>query len=120
MASERWERMTGEVRRGYLAPYDSWANRIATHRFVRDIPDTPAHPSHATLREIDAGLARLATKPVRLAWGLRDFCFTPAFLERWRLRFPRAEVLELPAAGHYVLEDAHEEVLPWLREFVTR
>lgn len=110
-------RMTPEVRRGYLAPYDSWSDRIATHRFVRDIPMSPAHPSYRTLEEIDAGLARLRDKPVRIAWGERDWCFTPAFLRMWRERFPRAEVLALEEAGHYVLEDAHEQVLPWLREF---
>lgn len=120
MATERWERMTPEVRRGYLEPYGSWADRIATHRFVRDIPSFEGHPSYSALSEVDRGLVRLGQKPVRLAWGMRDFCFTPAFLERWRARFPRAEVLELPHSGHYVLEDAHEEVLPWLRSFLTR
>ena len=30
--------MPADVRRAYLAPYDSWANRIATLRFVQDIP----------------------------------------------------------------------------------
>ena len=30
-----------DVRAGYLAPYDTWANRIAVHRFVQDIPLKP-------------------------------------------------------------------------------
>ena len=30
--------MPAAVRRAYLAPYDSWANRISTSRFVQDIP----------------------------------------------------------------------------------
>jgi haloalkane dehalogenase len=118
MASERWERMCGEVRRGYLSPYDSWENRIATHRFVVDIPLDERHPSYATLVEVEEGLARLADKPVRLAWGMRDFCFSPVFLREWQRRFPAAESLELGGAGHYVLEDAHEEVLPWLHSFL--
>jgi len=118
MAVEDASRMTPEVRRGYLAPYDSWGTRIATHRFVRDIPTGPGHPSHGTLAAIDEGLARLADKPLRLAWGMRDWCFTPDFAAMWRARFPAAEVLELERAGHYLMEDAHEEVLPWLAEFV--
>jgi haloalkane dehalogenase len=52
MALERRERMTPTVRRGYLAPYDSFANRIATLRFVQDIPLSPAHPSWAELARI--------------------------------------------------------------------
>ena len=38
------------VKRGLVAPYDSWSNRVATHRFVEDIPLRPSHPS-SPLRE---------------------------------------------------------------------
>lgn len=38
MAVEKPERMTPEVKKGYLAPYDSYENRVATLRFVQDIP----------------------------------------------------------------------------------
>jgi haloalkane dehalogenase len=117
MAVEDVERMTPQVRRGYLAPYDSWRSRIATHRFVRDIPMSPRHASFAVLEAIDAGLVKLRDKPMRIAWGERDWCFTPTFRELWLERFPAAEVLALVHAGHYVLEDAHEQVLPWLSEF---
>src|SRR5262249_53991479 len=33
------------VKAGLLAPYDSWANRIAVARFVQDIPLVAGHPS---------------------------------------------------------------------------
>lgn len=120
MAIEDGSRMTPEVRSGYLAPYDSWETRIATHRFVRDIPMSPGHPSYATLAAIDEALPRLREKPMRIAWGMRDWCFTPEFEAMWEERFPQAEVLKLEQAGHYLLEDAHEEVLPWLREFMKQ
>jgi haloalkane dehalogenase len=118
MAAKRREAMTPEVRRGYLAPYNSWRNRIATQRFVQDIPMSPSHPSYATLVEVAQGLCRLREKPVRLAWGMRDFCFTPEFLQTWLGYLPQAEILRLPEAGHFALEDAHQEVLPWLRNFL--
>ena len=49
---------------------------------------------------------RLADKPVLLVWGMRD----PAFghektLARWQAIFPRAEVIRLSQASHYVQED---------------
>ena len=120
MALEHTERMTPEIRRGYLAPYNSWRNRIGTHRFVLDIPMSPSHPSFATLQEVAGGLERLRGTPLRIAWGERDWCFTPAFREEWQRRFPDAEVLSVGHAGHYLLEDAHEEVLPWLEEFLQQ
>lgn len=35
-------RMPADVRRAYVAPYDNWGNRIATIRFMQDIPLSPA------------------------------------------------------------------------------
>lgn len=99
------------VQRGLLLPYDSWHNRIATLRFVEDIPMEEDHPSWSTLVEIEEGLPKLSDKPMVLIWGDADWCFGPWFREAWMARFPKAEVHALPQAGHYVLEDAPEAVL---------
>lgn len=120
MATEKPERFTAAVRAGYLAPYDNYEHRIAVHRFVQDIPLAPNHPSYATLTDVENGLARLSDKPVMLAWGMRDWCFTPKFLERFRRFFPQAEVHRFSDAGHYVIEDASERIMPLLREFLGR
>jgi haloalkane dehalogenase len=108
------------VKRGYLWPYRSWADRVAVLRFVQDIPLEANHPSAGTLREIEAGLAKLREKPMLLGWGMKDFCFTPAYLAEWRRRFPRAESQAFPNAGHYVLEDAGTELAPLVAEFLGR
>lgn len=107
------------VKSGYLKPYATWADRIATLRFVEDIPLSPAHPSYATLEAIEAGLPRLASKPMLLIWGMRDWCFTPAFLAEFERRFPAAETLRIDDAGHYVFEDAPEPVVERLRRFLA-
>ena len=46
--STRPGRMTGLVKQAYLAPYDSWAHRIAVQRFVEDIPLAPRRPRAGT------------------------------------------------------------------------
>jgi cis-3-alkyl-4-acyloxetan-2-one decarboxylase len=114
------ERMTPAVRAGYLAPYDSWHNRVGVLRFVMDIPLRLTHPSYETLAKIEEGLAQFQGHPVCLIWGMRDWCFTPKFLERFREFFPKAEVHPLGNAGHYVVEDAHEEIVPVIEDFVKR
>ncbi|MGO8691381.1 MAG: alpha/beta fold hydrolase [Thermoguttaceae bacterium] len=119
-AVEHHERMTPAVRAGLLAPYDSWGHRVAIDRFVQDIPLNPRHPSYATLERIEAGLAQLRDQPVCLIWGMRDWCFTPGFLERFREFFPAAEVHRLADAGHYVVEDAHERIVPLVEDFLIR
>ncbi len=118
MAVEKPDRMTPAVRAGLLAPYDNWANRVAVDGFVRDIPMTRRHPTWQTLADIEAGLPSLAHLPVQLIWGMRDWCFTPACLSRFESLFPQAEVHRLEDAGHYVVEDAHERIVPLVNRFL--
>jgi pimeloyl-ACP methyl ester carboxylesterase len=120
MAVEKSERMTPDVRAGLLAPYDNWAHRVAIDHFVRDIPFTPRHPTWRVLEHIESGLDSLADLPIQLIWGMRDWCFTPQCLERFREHWPRAEVHELADCGHYVVEDAHERIVPLIKQFFER
>ena len=107
-------------KRGFLLPYDSWANRVAVSEFVRDIPLNPSHRSWAALAATEQGLARFHDPSALVVWGGRDFCFNDSFLAHWRHLFPQAQVHRIADAGHYVLEDAHEEVVPLVREFFSR
>ena len=120
MATTEPRRFRGAVRAGYLAPYRNWASRVAIQRFVEDIPLSPRHPSYATLLEIEQALPSLADRPTQFIWGMQDWCFTPAFLERFLEFFPRAAVLRLPNAGHFVVEDAADQVREAVEEFLTR
>ncbi len=117
-AAAKHDRMTPAVRAGMIAPYDSWANRTAIYRFVRDIPLRSSHPTYQTILDIEKGLAQFGRHPVCLIWGMKDWCFTPAFLQRFLQFFPRAEVHRLMDAAHYLVEDAHEKIIPILEKFV--
>ena len=114
------KKMRPEIAAAFTAPYDSWANRIATLRFVQDVPMNPAHPSWSTLSAIDAGLAQFAETPLLLCWGGADFCFGRDFYEEWQRRFPQAEAHWFPEAGHYLFEDAGEAIFPLIGDFFDR
>jgi haloalkane dehalogenase len=118
MATERG--LDADIRAGLIAPYGNWRDRIAIDRFVKDIPMTPAHRSYATLMKIEQGLARFRNHPMLLVWGMKDWCFSPHFLRRFQELFPAAEMLEIADAGHYVMEDAHETIVPALVDFLER
>lgn len=107
------------VRREYLRPYGSWRDRIATMRFVQDIPLSPGDRSFDAMRRIEAGLPLLAPLPMLVCWGMRDIVFDHHFLAEWRRRFPMATVYEFADAGHYLLEDAADRVIPLIRDFVA-
>jgi cis-3-alkyl-4-acyloxetan-2-one decarboxylase len=104
---------------GYLAPYDTWANRQAVYGFVKDIPNGPSDPTWQTLAKIESQLPSLADRPTQLIWGMRDWCFRPDCLARFEQAWPHAEVHRLADVGHWVVEDAADGVLPTLQQFLS-
>ena len=112
--------MPKDVRRAYTAPYNSWHNRIATLRFVRDIPVTPRDSSYGLVSRLGRQLSAFHETPMLICWGERDFVFDRTILEEWRRRFPAAAVHTFPDAGHYLLEDAPEPVIDRITGFLKR
>jgi haloalkane dehalogenase len=110
--------LSAEARAAYLAPYDSWKNRVAVLRFVQDIPLRPGDRSYELVGEVQAGLGRFRDVPVLICWGEKDFVFDRHFLEEWQRRFPQAEVHRFADAGHFVLEDAGDEIISLVRTFL--
>jgi haloalkane dehalogenase len=111
--------LTQDVREAYTAPYDSWNHRIAVLRFVQDIPIKPRDQAYDIVSEVQGGLGRFAATPMLICWGQKDFVFDDDFLREWTRHFPKADVHRFPDAGHYVLEDAHEEIVPLVKSFLS-
>lgn len=112
--------LSADIRTGYLAPYNRPANRIATLKFVQDIPLVESDPSYATVARVQANLHRLSEKPMLVCWGGRDFVFDRDYLTEWRRRFPHAQTHLFDDAGHYVLEDASDRIIPLVRSFLQK
>jgi haloalkane dehalogenase len=111
--------LSNDVKAGLIAPYNSWKNRIATLKFVQDIPVNPKDPAYSTVSYVDENLHRLSDIPMLICWGEKDFVFDADYLAEWRRRFPHAEVHSFPDAGHYVLEDAGDEILSYIKPFLN-
>lgn len=112
--------MPSELRQLYCSPYDNWQHRIATLRFVQDIPLNPEDPSYALVSEVEKGLSQFNQIPVCILWGEKDFVFDHHFLSRWEAYFPQAQIHKFADCGHYILEDAPEEVIPIIRDFLRK
>ena len=110
--------MPAEVRRAYVAPYDSWDHRIATVRFMQDIPLGPADRAWPLLEAAGQALPGFADRPAFIGWGLKDFVFDRHFLDGFRAALPEAQVHAFADAGHYVLEDKAAELVPAIRSFL--
>lgn len=100
-------KLSGQVMQHYRAVQPSPEMRIGQGVFPREIL-----ASGAWLDELDAQVkADLASKPVVLIWGMKDMAFRPRFLTQMKTVFPDRVVVELPAAKHYIQEDAPDEIV---------
>lgn len=111
--------MSPAVAEGFLYPYQKARDRRAIGEFVRDIPIRPSHRSWSVLKTVEAFLPALGKREVLIRWGAKDFCFDERFLVEWRERLPHATVRVSDDAGHYVLEDAGDQALEEMAQFLT-
>lgn len=110
--------LPADVRAAYAGVYDGWDNAIATLRFMQDIPLGEGDAAWSLLKAAEAQLPRYADRPVFIGWGLQDFVFDRHFLEGFTRALPQAQVQAFADAGHYVLEDKHEVLVPMIRTFL--
>ena len=104
----------------YLSVCDGWNESLAVHRFVQDIPLSPADPAWDVVADIESKIDAFRDIPMLLPWGMKDWVFDQTFLNGWKSRFPQAEIRPFPDCGHFLLEDAPEEVVPLIQDFVLR
>ncbi len=107
------------IRKAYTAPYDNWNNRIATLRFVQDIPLRDKDPGYKLVSDVETNLGQFDALPVLICWGLKDFVFDKHFLATWEKRLPSAQIHRFADCGHYILEDARDEVIALMEEFLA-
>ena len=111
-------RLPAAVRKAYIAPYRGWDDAISTLRFMQDIPLREGDRAWPLVAESGHRLHEYADRPAFIGWGLRDFVFDRHFLDGFRRALPGAEVHAFEDAGHYVLEDRHEVLVPAIRAFL--
>ena len=112
--------MPADVASAYLAPYDNWRNRLAVRKFVEAIPLRTGDDGYASVDAVDRNLEQFSKLPMLICWGMKDFVFDHHFLAEWQRRFAKAESHRFDDAGHYILEDAGEDIIPLISDFLAR
>ncbi len=109
-----------DSRKALLSPYDSWNHRRAVHRFVQDIPLKPDDKAWALVAAAEKQLPAYKDLPAFIGWGLQDFVFDQDFLAHFVRDLPNATQKIYGDAGHYVLEEKYQELVPAIRQFLDR
>jgi pimeloyl-ACP methyl ester carboxylesterase len=105
--------MAGETLEAYLAPHRGAIGRASFFEHqVRHYDST------YTERLVDR-LERL-TMPVRILWGAEDRWQPTTYAERLASDIPDAELVIIPEAGHFVIEDAPERVTEQILDVLSR
>jgi haloalkane dehalogenase len=98
------------VMNAYRGPFPTRASRVPTTVFPREILD-----SRPFLAEIERRLPELGDRRVLLVWPTKDVAFGDRERKRWEQLFPRHQTVVLEGAGHYIQEDAAQEIVTAIR-----
>lgn len=89
----------------------SWLEPARTDvRVRRNLATLLRNVAKTDLTDVSTRLGRFA-KPVTIAWGQRDRCFTPALGRRLAAQFGNATLIEVPDARTFVALDAPAAVI---------
>lgn len=108
------QKLTPAAHAQYLKALDNPDDRTGCMVFPKQIIDSS--PWLASLWE---KIGVLRNKPVLIVWGMKDIAFREKELRHWQQAFPAARTVELATVGHFVQEEAPDElaaaVVPFLR-----
>jgi haloalkane dehalogenase len=90
----------------YRGPFPDPASRTPVHVLPRHIiASTPF------LAQLERDLEVLRDRPALIVWPTRDRAFGEHYRKRWEEKFPRHTTVLLEGAGHYIGEDAADEIV---------
>lgn len=103
-----------EVMDAYRGPFPTPDSRRPVHVFPREILG-----SRPFLAEIEQGLAKLQDRPALIVWPTKDVAFRESERKRWEQTFPNHQTVILDGAGHYIQEDAPDEIINAIRNWTS-
>jgi len=98
----------------YRGPFPTPASRVPIAVLPREILG-----SRPFLAEVEAGLERLRDRPALIVWPTGDPAFGERERRRWEQLLPRHRTVSIEGAGHYVQEDAPEEIVAAVRDWAS-
>jgi haloalkane dehalogenase len=96
----------------YARAFPTKESRIPTWVFPREIL-----ASRAFLTGVEDGLSSLADRPALIVWPDGDVAFRGPERERWESLFADHRTVMLGNVGHYIQEEAPDEIVAAIREW---
>jgi haloalkane dehalogenase len=96
----------------YRGPFPDPASRRPVHVLPREILR-----SRPFLAEVERRLPTVSDRPALILWPTADVAFRDAERRRWEQVFPHHHTVTLEGAGHYIQEDAADEIVTAIRDW---
>ncbi len=108
------------VKIAYTDVFTQADDRAGVMAFPKLIPTKLDHPSAQLIKHQVEPFVKNFKGPVQIFWGMQDPFFQPEMLTVWQHNLPQANTVKLAGASHYLQEDAHQEIVPLLKQFLSR
>jgi pimeloyl-ACP methyl ester carboxylesterase len=106
------EMLTPQIHKHYLAPFPNAVSRWSLLKLGKALVGASDWYQEQWNR-----LNVLDQKPWLFLWGTKDEFITPDYLQKWKARFPNADVKEL-VCGHFVQEEKSSESIQYIHSFL--
>jgi haloalkane dehalogenase len=110
----RRKQLPESVMSAYRGPFPTPESRRPIHVLPREILG-----SRPFLSDVERGLAQLRDRRALLVWPTKDVAFRERERRTWEAMFPQHQTVMLDGAGHYIQEDAPEEIVDAIRAWTS-
>jgi haloalkane dehalogenase len=108
-------KISPDVMKLYLAPWHKRSRRAPAVIAPKNLIAASSY-----LREVEAGLKKIADRPTLIVWGAKDFAFQEPYRRRFEASFPNHETVLLDEASHFVQEDAGAQIALAFKNYAAK
>lgn len=108
-------RLTEAAHQHYLRALPTAAARKGCYVFPKQIVASTPWLAHLWSK-----ISVLRDKPALFVWGMKDVAFREKELQRWQAALPRSRTVKLPTVGHFVPEEAPQELAQAVHAFLVQ
>jgi len=99
----------------YTGPFKKWSERKGPLTFAHSLLN-----DQKWFDELWARAGKISGLPSLFIWGMKDPFIKPSYLEKFLKEFKHAEVVKLPACGHFPQEEEAEKVSQTMLDFYSK
>ena len=104
-------KLTKEIHQHYINVFPRKETRKALFEYAKEVLGAEDY-----LKDVYLNKSKIPVEKLKIIWGMDDKFINQDVLKRWEEEFPGVEVNKINGCGHFVHDEAYEEVYHCLRK----